>query len=208
MKFLIDDILIEERPTGQGFYGEYVWPAGIIMCNFLKRNPDVVKGKRVLELGSGTGITGLYAARLGAEHVTLTDFVDWNIETIKINIKKNHLSHKTEPRWFKWGTSLREKWDVIIGSDITYPTMDFQGLMDAVRLHLKPMGRCILSHYVRDSFVFGPEFQMIEEHDFTDTSDFSDLVQKNCTSLKIQIVDFKQTPVLQSTERANASFLS
>lgn len=68
MKFVIDDLVIEERPTGNEFYGEYVWPASLVMCEFLKRNPELVKGKRVLELGSGTGIVGLYAAKLGANN--------------------------------------------------------------------------------------------------------------------------------------------
>ena len=83
MRFVVDDLVIEERPTGNEFYGEYVWPAGLFMCDFLKRNSELVKGKRVLELGSGTGLVGLYAAKLGASHVTLTDFIDFNIENIK-----------------------------------------------------------------------------------------------------------------------------
>ena len=43
------------------------------MCNWLANNTDDICGSRVLELGSGTGACGLYAAGLGASRVLLTD---------------------------------------------------------------------------------------------------------------------------------------
>jgi predicted nicotinamide N-methyase len=191
MKFMIDDLVIEERPTGNEFYGEYVWPAGIAMCEFLKRNPKLVEGKRVLELGSGTGIAGLYAAKLGAEHVTLTDFIDWNIENMKINIKDNGLEGLAEPRWFQWGTSLYEQWDVILGSDITYPAMDFPALVKAIKTHLKPNGRCILAHHQRENFNFRSEFKELESHEMDDMTSFSNVVKNNCKFSTIKIIEME-----------------
>lgn len=181
MKFKIDGLVIEERPTGKEYYGEYVWPASLVMCDFLKRNTEIIKGKRVLELGAGTGMSGLYAAKLGASHVTLSDFIDYNIENIKINIRKNKLNGKAEPRWFKWGESMGEKWDVIIGSDITYPTMDFNNLNKAIKMHINPGGRCILAHNSRSGFNLGDNFKEIETHKILDVNLFSKLVKNNCT---------------------------
>jgi predicted nicotinamide N-methyase len=191
MRFDIDGLVIEERPTGQGFYGEYIWPTPLFMCDFLKRNPELVKGKRILELGSGTGIVGLYAAKLGATHVTLTDFIDFNIEHIKRNIKENGLDLVTEPRWFKWGTSLREQWDVIIGSDIIYPAMDKEALIKAIQMHLKPGGRCIVGYNDRpgdDMSLF--EMKEIEkrEIDFVPEK-FSEIVSKNHSSNIYRIIE-------------------
>ena len=189
MKFEIDGLVIEERPTGQEFYGEYVWPSGLYMCEFLKKNPEIVKGKTVLELGSGTGISGLYAAKLGAKHVTLTDFIDWNIENIKKNIKENKLGRKATPRWFKWGTNLDQNWDVIIGSDITYPSMDFPALMEAIKTHISPGGRCILVHNDRPGFNFGSEFKELESTKIENVQFFSKLVKKNSTIDTLRVIE-------------------
>ena len=190
MKFEIDGLVIEERPTGQEFYGEYVWPSALVMCDYLKRNPEIVKGKRVLELGSGTGIVGLYAAKLGAKHVTLTDFIDWNIEAIKRNIQENHLEKVADPRWLAWGTNLHEKWDVILGSDVTYPTMDYPALLNAVHTHLVSQGRCVFAHHHRP-WACGPNLNEIETHEVSNLEVYSELVKSNCNSPKISIIEME-----------------
>lgn len=189
MRFVIDDLVIEERPTVNEFYGEYIWPAGLFMCDFLKRNSELVKGKRVLELGSGTGIVGLYAAKLGASHVTLTDFIDFNIEGIKRNIKENGLAQVTEPRWFKWGPSLEDQWDVILGSDVTYPTMDHPALWKTIKTHVKPGGRCILAHHQRDDFNFSSKFKELDRTEVGDLNSFSKLVKDNCKRSTVTIIE-------------------
>ena len=53
--------------------GGEVWPAAAAMCAWLANHTAEVQGRRVLELGSGTGACGLYAAALGASRVLLTD---------------------------------------------------------------------------------------------------------------------------------------
>jgi predicted nicotinamide N-methyase len=191
MRFDVDGLIIEERPSGNQFYGEYIWTSGLFMCDFLKRSPELVKGKRVLELGSGTGLTGLYAAKLGASHVTLTDFIDFNIENIKRNIKENGLERVTEPRWFKWGTNMREQWDVIIGSDIIYPAMDKDALINAIKMHLKPGGRCIIGYNDRpddDLSVFKMKEIEKKEIEFV-PENFSEIVSKNHSNNIYRIIE-------------------
>src|SRR3989338_5784976 len=54
--------------------GGVVWDPAVILGKYLERNPNVVTGKRVLDLGSGTGITGFVAAALGAGEVFVTEY--------------------------------------------------------------------------------------------------------------------------------------
>ncbi|KAG6897221.1 hypothetical protein C0992_003419 [Termitomyces sp. T32_za158] len=45
--------------------GGIAWPAGEVLSSYLvKRGPDFVHGRSILELGSGTGLVGLVAAKL------------------------------------------------------------------------------------------------------------------------------------------------
>lgn len=67
-----------QRGEIEGTYGTgaTVWPAAMIMLKYLEKNPLLIRGKRVVDLGSGTGLTSLAAALLGANHVVCTDGED------------------------------------------------------------------------------------------------------------------------------------
>ena len=53
--------------------GGAVWPASEVLCRWMLDERMVVQGASVLELGSGTGAVGLFAAGCGASSVLLTD---------------------------------------------------------------------------------------------------------------------------------------
>ena len=50
-----------------------LWPAGRALATRLSAEPEIVRGRRVLELGTGLGIAGIAAADAGARHVFLSD---------------------------------------------------------------------------------------------------------------------------------------
>jgi len=65
-------VRIHEFDSPDGGTGSRVWDAAIAMSTWLSRRGESLRGKSVLELGSGTGLVGISAALAGA-HVTLTD---------------------------------------------------------------------------------------------------------------------------------------
>ena len=67
-----------QRGEVEGTYGTgaTVWPAAMVLLKYLERHPHLVSGRRVVDLGSGTGVTSLAAGLLGAIHVLCTDGED------------------------------------------------------------------------------------------------------------------------------------
>ena len=54
--------------------GSVVWDASRSLLGYLAQHGDLVSGKRVLEIGAGTGVVGITLARdLGAKQVVITD---------------------------------------------------------------------------------------------------------------------------------------
>ncbi|KAL7081821.1 hypothetical protein ACP275_14G062600 [Erythranthe tilingii] len=53
-------------------YGLFVWPSSIILAEYIWQQKSRFSGVNVVELGAGTSLPGLVAAKVGA-HVTLTD---------------------------------------------------------------------------------------------------------------------------------------
>ena len=68
--------------------GGDVWLGGFALSRYLGQNEALVRGKSVLELGSGTGYLSCAIALLGAARVIATDF-DFMIPMIRSNIKLN-----------------------------------------------------------------------------------------------------------------------
>ncbi|MES1161025.1 MAG: 50S ribosomal protein L11 methyltransferase [Bacteroidota bacterium] len=49
-----------------------------------------IKGKQVLDFGTGTGVLAILAERLGAAGVLAIDYDDWSIENAHENVAENH----------------------------------------------------------------------------------------------------------------------
>lgn len=64
----------QPQPQPSDLLGLDVWPGALSLCNYLATHPHMLGKRCVLELGAGTGLPGLLAAKLGAQEVLLTDY--------------------------------------------------------------------------------------------------------------------------------------
>lgn len=80
--------------TGVGTGGQ-VWPAAVVLLKYIEKRfgtfneekPESLIGKKICELGSGTGIVGIACSILGAKSVTVTDQVNC-FPLIQINCQR------------------------------------------------------------------------------------------------------------------------
>ncbi|KZP25858.1 hypothetical protein FIBSPDRAFT_368717 [Athelia psychrophila] len=70
-------------------WGHYLWNAARAFTTFLDENPQLYRGRNVLELGAAGGLPGIVAAKNGARKVVLTDYDEPLINNLKDNIKTN-----------------------------------------------------------------------------------------------------------------------
>lgn len=78
-----------QRGEIEGTYGTgaTVWPASIVLVKYLERHAQkLVQGKRVIDLGAGTGISSLAAAIFGATEVVCTDGEESVVQLARENI--------------------------------------------------------------------------------------------------------------------------
>ncbi|NWY89609.1 EFMT3 methyltransferase, partial [Loxia curvirostra] len=129
-----------------------VWEAALSLCRFLGEQHLELAGRRVLELGAGTGIVGIFAAMLGAE-VTLTDRPP-ALPQLRENARLNFPGDAAGPRVraLRWGRDQRRfppKFHLILGSDIVYDPRAFAPLLGTLRHLLVPPAQALLSARLR-----------------------------------------------------------
>jgi hypothetical protein len=66
------EIILAESPGTLGIGGK-LWDSSLVLTRYLYLHRLELIGKRVIELGSGTGLVGMFCALLGAKEVTLSD---------------------------------------------------------------------------------------------------------------------------------------
>ncbi|KAF5536169.1 FAM86A [Fusarium napiforme] len=132
--------------SGSGTTGLRTWEAALHLGSYLCQNRHIVKGKRVLELGAGTGYLSILCANfLDSQHVIASDGSDDVINNLPDNLFLNDLQDSTQvtPMDVKWGHALmgteEEKWnggrpiDVVLGADITYDKSVIRALIGTLR---------------------------------------------------------------------------
>lgn len=108
----------------------------ILLERFLNRDCNV------LDVGTGTGILAIAAAKLGARRIVALDNDEWSVNNAKENIRKNHVSNKVRVVQGSVDRIPKQKFDLVL-ANLDYPTVahDFKKLLTAVRLE----GMLILS---------------------------------------------------------------
>jgi SAM-dependent methyltransferase len=99
-------------------YFEGIWGAGIWLASYILRHSEEFKDKRLLDIGTGSGIVAIAAALAGAE-VTALDCNPLAICLTKFNAKANGVTIKTIEQYIGEDTPLAD-YDILTSTDTMY----------------------------------------------------------------------------------------
>jgi predicted nicotinamide N-methyase len=96
----------------------FAWAGGQALARYLLDNPETVAGREVLDIGSGSGIVAIAAAKAGASRIVAADIDPFAAAAIALNAPLNDVIVTVETR------DLLDRgpagWGVALAGDICY----------------------------------------------------------------------------------------
>lgn len=117
-------------------FGMYIWPCAPVLGKYIWNQRQKICGKIVLELGAGTGLSSVVAAKCGA-HVIITDSKRYKsvLKHAENNMQLNNIGpdefEMMDITWGKFSPYLINigEIDVVLGSDVFYDPADFEDVI-------------------------------------------------------------------------------
>jgi predicted nicotinamide N-methyase len=99
-------------------YWAFAWAGGQALARYLLDHPETVRGREVLDIGSGSGIVAIAAAKAGASRVVAAEIDHFAAAAIALNTALNGVTVRIETR------DLLDRaaagWGVALAGDICY----------------------------------------------------------------------------------------
>ena len=136
-------------------YWAEIWPSGLALAEAILAHPDRVRGRRVLEIGSGLGLTAVAALQVGAD-LTVADYSPESLLLCRYNCLWNT---GREPHWLQinWRKPSDELFavagagfPVVLAADVLYEWRDVEPLLALADRLVEPGGALWLAEPGRD----------------------------------------------------------
>jgi predicted nicotinamide N-methyase len=98
-------------------YWAFAWAGGQALARYVLDNRPTVRGKRVLDFGSGSGLVGIAAAMAGAASVLSADIDRYAEAAIRLNAEMNGVAIMTTTDDI---IGTRGDWDIVLIGDMCY----------------------------------------------------------------------------------------
>ncbi|XP_038627742.1 electron transfer flavoprotein beta subunit lysine methyltransferase [Tachyglossus aculeatus] len=106
-------------PYGDPYWAIY-WPGGQALARYLLDNPDVARGRSVLDLGSGCGAAAIAARMSGAARVVANDIDPVAGVAVALNCELNHLKPTIPVLTENLLDAPRGDWELVVLGDMFY----------------------------------------------------------------------------------------
>lgn len=136
---LADDVDLEggcaELAEGEAPpFWAFCWGSGQALARHVLDHPELVRGQDVVDLGTGSGIVAIAAARAGAKRVLATDLDPHARRAAALNASLNGVEIET-------AADPPPRWDLLLAADVLYET----GLRDWILGEARRRGPVLLA---------------------------------------------------------------
>ncbi|KAJ1968993.1 hypothetical protein IWQ62_000903 [Dispira parvispora] len=178
-------VTVQEDQTlvAHGTTGLRTWEAGLRLTEYVIWKAErLIRGKPVLELGSGTGLVGIWCGLLGATSVTLSDYHPVVLDRLLTNVALNPPSDGSAPAthvvtldWLEWNDAKAETYRgcTVLGADLVYDPSIIPALVQVLQSLVRVECTIVIASTLRNPQTFA-KFQEelaqgeLEAHVMTD----------------------------------------
>lgn len=161
--FSQDEILsIQNYPA----YWAFCWASGQVLARHILDNPEIVRNKRVMDFGAGSGVVAIACVMAGAKHVIACDIDPDALLSCAENAKLNAVEFELHGDLFEFNQDI----DLLIAADVLYDKANLP-LLD---LFLKKSPHVLVADSRVKNFNF-PPYQAIGHIDSFTVPDLDEL---------------------------------
>jgi predicted nicotinamide N-methyase len=141
---LVPEIHVHQAPAAVGLWelagGDYrsdepppfwafAWAGGQALARYLLDNPGIVAGRRVVDVGAGSGLVAIAAARAGAAEVHAVDADAGALRAVERNAAANGVSVRVDGA----GDIAVDRAGVVLAGDVFYTATAATGILALLR---------------------------------------------------------------------------
>jgi predicted nicotinamide N-methyase len=97
-------------------YWIFCWASGLALARKILREPELVRGRKVLDFGAGSGVVACAAALAGARDVVACDIDPVSLTASAANARLNGVDLRLTGDFF----ALQEDFDLVLAADVLY----------------------------------------------------------------------------------------
>ena len=153
-------------------YWAFAWAGGQALARYLIDNPELVRGKRVLDLGSGSGLQAIAAQRAGASLALAADIDRLALAAAELNAEANGVDLAVTADNLLARAPATD-WDVVLVGDLYYErqlALDVSAYIDAAVQH----GAFVLIGDPQRSYFPRAKFERVADYQVPVTRELED----------------------------------
>lgn len=104
------------RALNEPSYWLFCWASGLAQARRILAEPALVRGKTVLDFGTGSGVVAVAAAMAGARRVVACDIDPVSLEATAANAALNGVTLELAGDFF----DIKDRFDLLFGADVLY----------------------------------------------------------------------------------------